>query len=405
MRWQFGSANDSEYVAHRNAVIAKIEAWWNEFQRNLPQLNMLFAGKAKWDLPEWMHTHLHAIDPRLMWEFGPACKSPGHRLVITPESDRHLRPLTQSILKRAPQLPGWEFYSYRPAAGVPESIQTVQGRTGQDIRDFKVRIQRGEMNCIDLCYVAPGISGDDQNVLNAAFIATEALLGEERLDKWSGSVEVGGIKKTSAISSLFGKRNDEPKHLLPLERVKDTFDAVLQSILDQLPSELPLKHKDELQWSVLELRPEPSEDYPARTDLITIVSSNPELITATLTRRFYSERFTRHGEVFCYVKLDGSEGLKGSKFADRGEVEDALAEVLVQHKLGRHIGGGTGLRYSYIDLSLVDLPRGIQAIQHALQRGKVPYRSWIQFHDCELAAEWVGIYDDSPVPPMPNFDA
>lgn len=67
-------------------------------------------------------------------------------------------------------------------------------------------------------------------------------------------------------------------------------------------------------------------------------------------------------------------------------------------------GSGTGLRYTYLDLALVDLDQGIQVIRKRLQEGGVPKRSWIQFFDADLAAEWIGIYDDSPPPPMPSFD-
>jgi hypothetical protein len=81
-------------------------------------------------------------------------------------------------------------------------------------------------------------------------------------------------------------------------------------------------------------------------------------------------------------------------------MEDALDAVLKPDKLGCSIGGGTGLRYSYIDLALTAVDQGIKRIRHALQAGNVRRRSWIQFFDSDLAAEWVGVYDDSPPPPM-----
>jgi hypothetical protein len=104
------------------------------------------------------------------------------------------------------------------------------------------------------------------------------------------------------------------------------------------------------------------------------------------------------------VKIDGSEGLDEEHFADKSEIEDALDEVLKPNQLGCQIGGGTGIRYSYIDLALVDLTQGIEAIRKRLQEGNLTKRSWIQFFDSDLAAEWIGVYDDSPPPPMPSFD-
>ena len=91
-----------------------IESWWKAFAGKTSDLSLLFQNKADWDLPGWMHTHLNAIDRRLLWEFGPGIPS-GHRLVITPETDHHLRPLVDQILAAAPKLPGWSFHPWRLA--------------------------------------------------------------------------------------------------------------------------------------------------------------------------------------------------------------------------------------------------------------------------------------------------
>ena len=129
-------------------------------------------------------------------------------------------------------------------------------------------------------------------------------------------------------------------------------------------------------------------------DMWTAAHADPE--------SFFSERFTSFGELFCYVKLDGSEGLDEEKFADKAEIEDALDGALRAHACGAFIGGGTGLKYSYVDLALSDTERGIDVVREVLRAGNVPKRSWIQFFDAHLAAEWIGIYPDSPQPPMPD---
>ena len=61
---------------------------------------------------EWMHRQLGAVDERIMWEFGPS--EGGHRLVLTPEVHRNLRPMVETMLERAPRLPGWSYAPYRP---------------------------------------------------------------------------------------------------------------------------------------------------------------------------------------------------------------------------------------------------------------------------------------------------
>ena len=72
------------------------------------------------------------------------------------------------------------------------------------------------------------------------------------------------------------------------------------------------------------------------------------------------------------MKLDGSEGVEQEGFADKGEIEDALDQALGREGLGCVVGGGTGRRYSYVDLVLSDLQRGIVAAQNRLREGRVP---------------------------------
>ncbi|HEY2252163.1 MAG TPA: hypothetical protein VGH74_13915, partial [Planctomycetaceae bacterium] len=129
----------------------------------------------------------------------------------------------------------------------------------------------------------------------------------------------------------------------------------------------------------------------------------PGVVQNALTgATFDSARFSRCGETFCYLKIDGSEGLDGSVFSDRGEIEDAINAVLRPAKLGSSIGGGTGRRYSYVELALVDVDRAWQEMRLVLQEGHLTPRTWLLFHDDERQYDWQGLYDDSPEPQMPE---
>jgi hypothetical protein len=409
MRWQFGNASDPVFGANRKSHLAKIEKWWGEFARSAEKLASSFAPQNvnRIDIPAWMREHLGAVHPQLMWEFGPAVKGPGHRLVITPESAHHLRPFTTSLLHRAPQLPGWEFYGYRLPENVEQTHRTVEARTAYNINDFRIRVQRGQFNRVDVCYCGPGISSEeDREAHNAAFVATEVLFGEQLLDQWVGAIEVMPLKKPSVLTALFGRREAEPKHFLTLGRAKETLDAVVQSIRDQLSPEPHLTWDDENSlWHSWELQPVEAEDYPRQSDLVFARTFSPDFwLAAHNETNFFSQRFSRAGEKFCYLKIEGLKDWKDCEFADKLMIEDAVNETLKASGLGCVLGGGVGVRYSYIELALVDLIGGIQAIQNRLRAGKVPKQSWILFHDSDLVAEWVGIYDDSPPPPMPDFD-
>src|SRR5262245_19972607 len=135
MRWRFIDPTNQAEVIERNAIVARIDFWWREFQAKTAELDSLFSRKANWDLPEWMEEHLEAIHPDLMWEYGEAIHGVGHRLVITPESAYHLRPMASALLDRAPVLDGWEFYEYRLAEDIESARKLVEARTRRDIND------------------------------------------------------------------------------------------------------------------------------------------------------------------------------------------------------------------------------------------------------------------------------
>jgi hypothetical protein len=394
MRWLFCDHSNPHECRRRQRVLDLVDAWWRAFAKDNEKICQAFrSSQLPFDLPRWMDEHLHAIDDRLCWEFGPALAGRGHRLVITPESEHWLRPLVQEILHRAPPLAGWEFYPYRLPEDPSQAIATVEARVGFDISQATIEARIGECRKVDLCFHFPGAGAvHDQEARVAAFVATEALVGEEILDHWIGTIDV-------EISSA---RRGKECRLLPLARLKPTVDALIGSLVEQLPSEPTWKYIDGAPWSGIELNvDEGQEDYCARDDLFVAISGRLDVFEAVHSGGiFYSPCHSRSGETFCYLKIDGAEGLADSKFHDRAEMEEALNAALIPAQLGCSYGGGTGLRYSYIDLALADLQRAIPLVRHVLLDGGVPKRTWLLFFDDELAHEWIGIHADAPEPPL-----
>jgi hypothetical protein len=392
MRWQFWNPADSEESTARAEIDAKIDRWWRAFATRTDGLDALFHRRSEWNLPEWMAQNLQVIDTRLCWEFGQAVEGPGHRLVITPESERQLRPMVRTLLDKAPKLKGWEFYGYRLPESMEDTVATVKARTGGDLSGVLARVQIGDNKLIDLCFHSPRCDqSGDQQTRNDGFVAAETLLGEEVVDSWIGAIDAEPMPKSRS-------------GLLPLERLAPTVAALIESIRSQVHDKPLWKidvRADGCKWSGFQIKPPEKEDYPARTDMLVGITPYPEMSMSTFSvAPFYSGRFSRFGETFCYLKIDGTNGLDPSHFQDRGEVEDAVDARLVPSRLGRTIGGGTGRRYSYIDLALVDVPESIPVLRDVLRKGNIANRTWLLFHDAELAEEWVGIWDDTPAPPV-----
>ena len=197
----------------------RIGRWWSCFQEKAPALGRLFNAEEEWDLPEWMQRNLQAISPHLMWEFGPAANGAGHRLVITPEYRRDLRPLVARILDRAPGLDGWEFYAYRLPEDFEDALRTVEARAGGDISDVSFALRPTEFNTIDITFYSEGYRTAEslQAGRGDAFAAVEALLGEEVLDRWIGIIEAEFL-------------GDRPQDLRPIRKLRPAVSARIAKI-------------------------------------------------------------------------------------------------------------------------------------------------------------------------------
>lgn len=370
-----------------------IQAWWRAFQAKTEDLNALFARQAEWDLPAWMSESLNTIHADLMWEFGRAMQGEGHRLVITPESRRYLRPLVHAILRQAPEIEGWEFYGYRLPEDYGMAVMTVDARTGGDIDQTVVRAEVDELNRIGLIFAGPQYADDEERAFQDVVVATETLLGEETLDRWIGCVDIESLDSAGDASWK------------PIRDLPSLVSSLQQQVYRGLPDAPYWQICDQAEWSLFELKPEEDEDYPAQCDMFVGGTMLPSMWrNAHSTQAFDSVRFSKHDEVFCYIKIDGSEGWDETKFADRSEVEDAVDSALREAEVGCVVGGGTGLQYSYIDLALDDVSKSAALIKSALRAGNLPRRTWLQFFDTDLEARWISIWDDASPPPMWDFE-
>lgn len=414
MRWQYYNPDDPTEAAVHERISDAIDRWWDAFVEHADAIDAMFTRDGEFELVEFMRSNLGAIDARLMWEYGPGLIKGGHRLVITPEAERGLRPLAAEIVARAPDIPAWEFYRYRLAESVEDAEAAVRGRVQEELGGTFVTAAIGEHRKIDLTFHHVDTQGpDDERANHIAFVATETLLSEMTLDQWIGTIDVAKAPKPGLLGRLRGDPGD--RRLLPLDRLKPTVDALIESMRDQLPAKPLHEYEDVAQatplntpggeWCTVSLEPPERDDYAQRTDLY-VASTGVIELWQTLLRdgAFDSRRFSRHEETFCYIKVEGGGDFESTGFADRGEAEDAINDALRAANLGCSFGGGTGHRYWYIDLALSDVDAATVVIRDVLRGGSVARRAWLLFFDADLCDEWVGVYDDTPPPPEPPAD-
>jgi hypothetical protein len=189
---------------------------------------------------------------------------------------------------------------------------------------------------------------------------------------------------------------------LPLPRAQATVAALIHGALDQLPEKRMQDVSVGDDWATIKFDPpEAADDYAGRSDLLVASACNVELFEAMHSGSlFTSACHSKMGELFCYLKLDAGDVPKERLVAFRSELEDVLNPALIEANGGCCIGGGSGLRYAYIDLALTDLAKSIPIVRQTLAQHRAPLRSWLLFYDDDMAGEWVGAYAQTPPPPQ-----
>ena len=391
MRIKFQFDLSAEERQTNQSIQSAIDRWWRTFLEKTGDLHALFKRQQDWDLPEWMEQNLGAISSNIMWEFGQGLLG-GHRLVITPESRRHLRPLVAQILQRAPKIDGWEFYPYRLPEDEKMAGLTVDARQGARLDQMRFILSPGQFNRVDIRCIVPADYPEDKQKATG-FVAIESLLGEEMLDRWIGYID-------------YEKAAPYPTEAVPPGDLLSAMRRLVQTLIMKLPNTSWIGRAEGSEWTSFKVNPKRGlADYPSRLDLLTQISAIPELHQCVFSGAvFDSDRFSKCGETFAYVKVDGDGGLPPWGFQDRAQIDDALSTALEGAGLGTVIGGGNGLRYCYTDLALLNVEAAVPVIRETLTRGGVSIRSWLLFFDDNFASEWVGVFPESPPPPMENLE-
>lgn len=399
MRWLLADPQIAAERQWQQHIVAATDRWWSAFQANAPTIAKSFSSPGRFDIVQFMNETLAAVDGRLCWEYGPARRPEnqrggGHRLVITPEGEHWLRPVVNYLLSKAPAIPHWEFYAHRPPASVEHVHMTVKGRQGVEFQLAGLEARVGRHRKIDLLYTFPNQNWPEDKAREVAFQVTETLMGDEVLDSWIGVVDVVDPR-------------EQGHRWLPLDRGQSMVTSLVQSLQEQLTAQPLFKvAKSEASWSTYQLEmDEDAADYPERSDVIIGSTCDTQLIEAVLSRRVFDSRcHSRHQEFFCYLKIDAIDVDRSERLDHRASLEDPLDAALQAAGVGGTIGGASGARYSYVDLSLTNVNQAIGIMRQVLAQHQAPLRTWLLFFDSQFSREWAGVYAQTPPPPMAPED-
>jgi hypothetical protein len=168
-------------------AIAGFWRWWTtEGARHCAHL--LDGGNAPALVPV-IGPALERVHPDLAWEVGPG--RGGWRLVVTADGDPALRATARRWLRAAPAPDGqWEYADTRQPAADAESGRLHIGGTDMAFADLRTgwRVDEDRLR-VDVAVHHPEFATlDEARRREIAFLALDALLGEEAVELWVGEV-------------------------------------------------------------------------------------------------------------------------------------------------------------------------------------------------------------------------
>lgn len=178
-----------------------IKSFWRWFQYESKRLASLYDKGQLELLSAEINSQLDLVSNKLAWEIGSGSKA-DHSLTISAEGNPSLRELANSVIRVAPRIQGWEFYSSKQARGVQSVIRLPNRRTVISTRHWRfVPQEDSELGRIHLTIVDSRLPAlDRQTALSAVSIFLDALLGEDEVEEWIGRLNVKNPDRVSVRS-------------------------------------------------------------------------------------------------------------------------------------------------------------------------------------------------------------
>ena len=301
-------------------------------------------------------------------------------------------PLAERVVSLAPV--GLGVSSHRPALSLASALALVPRGGAADFSSVRVRAGFTRGHLLELVLSLPGGAGSDEERALSERLVWD-IAGERRADHWIGAVEVAPAPRNGPLKVLSVAASEQG---FPLAELGASLDAAIAGLTATLP-ESPLWEQGGGDWTMFEVEPEALADYSEKDDLVLAITRVPELLRCYLEGSpFASLRFSRHGELFFHLKYE-SEGNPDERLSRRNALEQRLDSELIAARAGRVVGGGLGLRYSYLDFAFSELELGLRLVAERARAEKLPQRSWLQPFDSELAGEWLEIWSGAEAPP------
>ena len=286
----------------------------------------------------------------------------------------------------------------RKPIALDAALAQVKRVTGVDFSRARARAGFSRGHLLDVFVSLPGGRGNAEE-LSAARELLTLVLGEARVGDWLGELAVIPAPRGGPLAVVQPTSQDEAQ-FFSLAELRKAFEAAIAGLHLGLPDVPLCEIGGEQRWTLLELEAEAATDYAAQDDAVLASTFMPEMLKCFLSGApFASCRFSRHGELFAYLKFRQRPRDLRAGLAARRVLEDAIDAALVTERAGRVVGSGLGVMYAYVDFAFSDPERAVKAVRSVGGRVGLPEQSWLLFCDSALEEEWIGLRPGGPPPP------
>ena len=321
-------------MSDKSTFAQRVDEFWEAFAQ---QASAFTKDQSK--IIPWAIEHVDILHNELSWEFVPW--TPGKmNLTITCESRIELIPLVDEVIRKAPPIEGWTFSTTRPPVPSNMVANVFKSRTGNLLPSCMVSCPPADLNFIDIEF---DFSSASRKIsLEHLFVLLEIILGEQFLRVWIGDIRFAN----KFLGGIFAPKRQK----VPLEELRAHCDKIKAEILEgSTPNSFYFEHPEPTTGGLFTLKRSVYASSPERSTIATVY---PQVMKATLAERFWSERYSRFDEIFCYLKINEEyDAIK------RGEIQDKLDDLLREQRMGCVLGGGFGHGSSFIDLVLADVQK------------------------------------------------
>jgi hypothetical protein len=273
-----------------------------------------------------------------------------------------------------------------PLALAP-ALAVVRARHGCEFCDARARAGFSRGHLLDVVLELPGGRGSEAEQAAGEALVT-SLLGEARSEDWLGDVSVVPAPRGGPLRVI--QARPEEGRFFALSELGPAVEAAIAGLYAGFPEEPLWATGGEQRWFLFELEVEAAPSYPRQADVALVSTFMPEMMKCFLSGgSFASSRFFRTGELVSYLKYESAEPDPRRALAKRRVLEDALDAALVSERAGRVVGSGMGVVYSYVDLVLDRVERGVEVVREVGRRVGTGAGSTLEFCDDALETECV----------------